>query len=362
MVFGPGNQPERTPEMKRFFICVAFSTLVLVSPAPADPAPGLIERQINAQHHGREMGMVIWYPAAARPTERFAENAVFEGGEVIRDAPPLPGKYPVVLMSHGMGGTYMSLNWLASGLSAKGAIVISVNHPNGWFRDRQMDKMFDHWTRVQDLQAALDSVVSDKVFANAVDPDRIYATGFSFGGWTALSLGGATANPSGVIDYCEAARSRSHNCMDLKHFGIDPAKLNPAKWTASYKDPRIKAVVSLDPGLTWKLDASNVRDIDQTKLLIIGLGNETERHYATDTTVKGSGFDALVPNARIEVISPSTHFTAMPLCTPKGAAILAEEKDDPVCTDPAGTNRKAVHERIIALMAEHFGLGQASTH
>jgi hypothetical protein len=58
---------------------------------------------------------------------------------------------------------------------------------------------------------------------------------------------------------------------------------------------------------------------------------------------------------RIEVISPSTHFTAM------GVAILEAEMDDPVCTDPAGTDRKAVHERIIGLVAEHFGLRKLTT-
>ena len=98
-----------------------------------------------------------------------------------------------------MGGTYLSLNWLASGLAEKGAIVISVNHPNGWFKDRQVDKMFNHWTRVQDLEIALDDVLADPALKDIVDTDRIYAAGFSFGGWTALSIGGATASPTGSL-------------------------------------------------------------------------------------------------------------------------------------------------------------------
>lgn len=342
--------------MKRLLFSFALVTTVFTSSAFADQTPGLTERQVLAPHHGRKMNMAVWYPATSGQIERFGENPVFQGGDVLRNAPPSPGKHPIVLLSHGMGGSYLSLNWLASGLVAKGAIVISVNHPNGWFRDRQMDKMFDHWTRVQDLQVALDMVLADSAFSATVDPDRIYATGFSFGGWTALSIGGVTADPLGSMAYCEAAGPRSHNCTDLKFHGVDPAKLDPARWSASYKDVRIKAVVSLDPGLTWKLDKDDVRDIDQSNLMVIGLGNETERHYATDTTIHGSGFDALVPNARIEVISPSTHFTAMPICTAKGVAILEAEKDDPVCTDPVGTDRKAVHDRIISLMAEHFNL------
>jgi predicted dienelactone hydrolase len=334
-----------------------LTTALAFSPqALAAEAPGLMELQINAPHHGRAMPVAIWYPATGGTTERFAGNPVFEGGDVRRGATPLPGKHPVVLLSHGMGGSYLSLNWLATGLAQKGAVVVAVNHPNGWFKDRDRVKMFDHWTRVQDLQAALDYVLADKGLSAIVDPDHINAAGFSFGGWTVLSIAGATADITGSVAYCNDAGQRSHNCMDLKHFGYDPAKANPEKWTASWKDARIKSVVSIDPGLTWKMKPENVSGLDQSKLMVIGLGNSSERHYATDTTADGSHFDSLVPNAHIEVISPATHFTAMPLCTPNGAAILEEEKDDPVCTDPTGTDRKAVHERIIALTAAHFGL------
>jgi predicted dienelactone hydrolase len=344
--------------MKRIILSLqlALAVAAVASQAKADTFPGLIEKKIEAPHHGRQMDMAVWYPTTANAPSLFADNAVFQGGQINRDATLSAGKRPIVLLSHGMGGTYLSLNWLASGLAAKGAIVVSVNHPNGWFGDRQVDKMFDHWTRVQDLQAALDYILADKAFAEVIDPERIYAAGFSFGGWTALSIGGVTANPLGNIAYCEAAGARSHNCTDLKHFGIDPARMNAEKWSASYKDPRVKAVVAIDPGLTWKLSAQNVRDLDQSKLMVIGLGSETERHYATDTTTHGSGFDALVPWAKIEVLSPATHFTAMPLCKPAGAAILEEEKDDPVCTDPAGTDRKSAHGKIIDLIAAHFHL------
>jgi predicted dienelactone hydrolase len=331
-------------------------TLIFASQALAAEAPGLMERNIDAPHHGRTMPLAVWYAANEGATEIFAENAVFQGGEVRRDAKPSPGKHPLVLLSHGMGGSYLSLNWLASGLAEKGAIVVSVNHPNGWFRDRDPKTMFNHWTRAQDMRVALDYVLADKTLASVVDTDRIYATGFSFGGWTALSIGGATADLNGSKTYCKAAGERSHNCTDLEHFGFDPAATDSARWSASYKDARVKAIVAVEPGLTWSMSEEDVRDLDQSKLLVIGLGEGADRMYATDTTAKGSGFDTLVPKASIEVIAPATHFTAMPICKPAGADILAEEKDDPVCTDPSGTDRKAVHEKIIALTAEHFGM------
>ena len=331
--------------------CFTFASQAL-----AGEAPGLVEREIDAPHHGHAMQIAVWYPATEGVPEIFADNPIFQGGEVRRKALPSPGKHPVVLLSHGMGGTYLSLNWLASGLAGKGAIVVSVNHPNGWFRDRDPKKMFNHWTRAQDMETVLNFVLADKTLADVVDTDRIYAAGFSFGGWTALSLGGATTDLKGNTAYCKAAGERSHNCTDLEHFGFDPASTNPVRWSASYKDKRVKAVVAIEPGLTWSMHEENIRDLDQGKLLVIGLGKGLDRMYPTDTSARGSGFELLVPKAHVEVIAPASHFTAMPLCKPAGAAILAEEKDDPICTDPTGTDRRMVHDKIIALTAQHFGL------
>ncbi|MFN0193608.1 MAG: alpha/beta hydrolase family protein [Aestuariivirga sp.] len=340
--------------MKRFLFALAM--LMPVSTVFAAEPPGLLLRKVNAPHHGRNMDMAVWYPGEGGTQTTFAENPIFVGDLVRQDAKPLPGKHPVIVLSHGMGGGYLSMNWLATRLAARGAVVVAVNHPNGWFKDRDPKKMFDHWTRVQDLQVALDSVLADKALAAVVDPSRIYMAGFSFGGWTALSIAGVTADPEGSVAYCSAAGERSHNCMDLKTFGIDPAKGDTASWTASYKDARIKAVVAIDPGLTWKLGTEDVRDVEQDKLLIIGLGTGPDRHYATDTTPLGSNFEALVPDAKVEVLAPATHFTAMPVCKAEGEAFLAAEKDDPVCTDPAGGNRKAMHDKMVALIAQHFGL------
>jgi predicted dienelactone hydrolase len=341
--------------MKRFVLTIQ---LLLSTSAFAQEAPGLMTRDIAAPHHNSKMQMAIWYPATAGTLERFAENPVFVGGDVRRNAAIASGKHPVVLMSHGMSGTYLSLNWLATGLAQKGAIVVSVNHPNGWFGDRKPDKMFDHWTRVQDLQVALDAILGDKTLAANIDPARIYATGFSFGGWTTLSLAGVTSQPEGNFDFCnrDGSSERFSPCTDLKNYGFNPTKTDRAKWSASYKDSRIASFVAIEPGLTWSLDADDVKALDQSKMLIIELGAGNDRHFATDTSSSGSNFESLVPNVQVEVIAPATHFTAMPVCSTNGVKILADEKDDPVCTDPAGTDRKAVHEKIIALAAEHFGL------
>ncbi|WP_170118993.1 hypothetical protein [Roseicyclus mahoneyensis] len=55
-------------------------------------------------------------------------------------------------------------------------------------------------------------------------------------------------------------------------------------------------------------------------------------------------------------LAPAFHFTATPSCQLAGAAILEADQDDPVCTDPAGTDRAAVRATIITAIANALGL------
>lgn len=316
---------------------------------------GLSELTIAAPHHDQNMEMAIMFPATGRHQTMFAENAVFYGTPVFKDADPVPGQYPVVVLSHGWGGNYARMAWLSAGLVSRGAIVVAVNHPNSTTFDTDFDTAFNHWTRAQDMSVALDHVLQDPIFASMIDASRIYATGFSYGGWTALSLAGVQGSRTGFLEYCQAAGAASQFCAELAAEGVDIAAIDQDKYDASYKDPRINSVAAIDPGLTWDLAPEDVQYVT-VPLLLIGLGEGADRLMATDTSAAGSGFEALVPHASVRTIAPAMHFTALGLCKPAAEAILKEEQDDAVCTDPVGTDRAQVTATIVDALSDHFEL------
>jgi predicted dienelactone hydrolase len=339
--------------MKRLLLALALLLPVNSTMASADTGLNLFS--IPAPHHGRDIDMAILYPSEGGTSRPLGENGVFYGVPVHDYAKLVPGTYPVILMSHGWGGNFMRMGWLSAGLVAKGAIVVAVNHPNSTTGDTNNTSALNHWTRAQDLRAALDHVLQDPQFAASIDSTRIYATGFSYGGWTALSLGGLTGQRDGLDKFCHDGTKVSSHCEDILKAGIDISRLDGTKWQASYKDTRIAAVAAIDPALTMGLSETDVKQLD-VPVLLIGLGEGESRLLATDTSARGSNFEALFPEAKVEHIVPATHFTALGLCKPEGEAILKEEKDDPVCSDPAGTDRKAVMKRIIDRIALHFNL------
>lgn len=337
------------------YLIAALAFMMSVPAALAADRVGMTALEVPAAHHDRPVKTLVFFPAEGGTEAVIGDNPVFFGTPVQEGAKPLPGKHPLILMSHGWGGNATRMAWLEAGLAAKGAIVVAVNHPNSTTGDIQYQSALNHWTRAEDLSVALDHVLKDAEFAGLIDPARIYAAGFSFGGWTALSMAGVRGRRAGFEAYCKSAGDGSDFCRMLTKQGVEITAIDGAKYEASYKDKRIAAAVAIEPGLTWDLTPSDVSDLD-VPVLLIGLGEGKDRLEATDTSRTGSNFEALLPAARVEVIAPANHFTALGPCKPEGAALLAEENDDPVCTDPPGTDRKAVDEKIIELIAEHFRL------
>jgi predicted dienelactone hydrolase len=332
-----------------------YAFLIAAAAAPATAETGIVIRDIAVAHHDRSMEMAVFYPGEGGDVVSLGENGVFYGTPVHENATPRSGRHPVVLLSHGWGGNFKRMSWLSSGLVESGAIVVAVNHPNSTTGELGSLDAMNHWTRAQDLSAALDAVLADPSLNAHIDPSRIYAAGFSYGGWTALSLAGLTGDRDGLERFCNDPAQAISHCEDILSAGIKIAGIDRAAWDASYKDARITAVAAIDPALTWGLGDADTAGLDVPTLLI-GLGNGDQRLHATDTSATGSNFEALYPAARVERIVPATHFTALGLCKPDGAAILADENDDPVCTDPEGTDRAAVTAKIISLVAGHFKL------
>jgi predicted dienelactone hydrolase len=339
--------------MKTFILATALA--VFSSLAYAEDMTGLTLMPVTATHHAKPIETAVWYPGSGGKSVSFGENPVFQGVAVQEGAEVTQGRYPIVLLSHGLGGNYRTLGWLGAGLAEHGAIVIAVNHPNSTTRDFDLKTGLDHRTRVQDLEAALANVSSNPAFADHIDPSRIYAAGFSYGGWTALSMGGLRGNLNAYATHCEGAGAASTHCNDINKGGVDLRTLDATRWNASYKDVRIRAVAAIDPALTWGLEKSETQDLVKD-ILLIGLGEGKDRLQATNFSASGSGFEQKIEGLKVKTIAPASHFSALLVCKPAGEAILAIEKDDPVCTDPKGTDRKSVHDTIIAEVAKHFGL------
>lgn len=315
--------------------------------------PGYDRFDLTAAHRARPVAASIWHPAAA-PTYAapigggpiFKPNLAYVGAAVAE------GRHPLVLLSHGSGGNADGLGWLSSGLAAKGAMVLAVNHPGSTSGDSSARRSTNLGARAADLSAALDMVLADPNFAPFVDQARISVVGFSLGGATALNLAGLRFDGARQAENCRA-EPKAADCVFFLRGGVDFAT-SPG-FDAEAQDSRISRAVVVDPGFGGSAVEASLSAV-RIPVAFVNLGVGADLLGAANVGPDGNDLAARLSEASLTVIAPASHFTFLGECQPGGAAMLAEERDDPICDDPAGADRGEVHRRLVEEIAKRLGL------
>lgn len=322
--------------------------------AAAGETAGYDRLTVKVEHRASPIAASIWYPVGT-PTYRgmIGDNAVFKGTPAYVGAAIAEGRFPLVVLSHGSGGNMDNLSWLSSALASRGAMVLAVNHPGSTTGDSSPRRSILLHERAADLSSALDHILADATFGPHVDQEHIVTLGFSLGGATALNLAGARMDREAYRAYCERMGDSAQDCVFFAKGGVDLTGL-PAAWEKDVRDPRIDAAIAVDPGLTYAFTPESVANLD-LPVLLINLGGE-DRWLTGDVSARGSKLTERLPHVDYAVVAPGSHFTFLALCKPEGAALLEAEQDDPVCNDPAGTDRAKAHTEIAGHAARFLGL------
>ena len=137
----------------------------------------------------RVLTTVVWYPAA-----RGTGTAETFG---LRDADVRPGRYPLVVFSHGTCGRPTEASYLTMALAARGFVVAAPPHPGNTADDFPgclVGPLFvdSFLNRVPDVRFVIDSMLAEATsgssrFSGRLRSDAIAVTGLSFGGFTTLS-------------------------------------------------------------------------------------------------------------------------------------------------------------------------------
>lgn len=265
-------------------------------------------------------------------------------------------QYPLLLLSHGTGGTAASLDWMAAALAAHGYIVAGVNHPgNTALEPLTREGFMLWWERATDMSEVLDGVLADPVLGAHVDRTRIGAVGFSLGGYTVLELAGARTDFLAFMAFCgspsadaichppEMARAQINPAADTTRTPQTEASL--ARSGASYRDARIKAVFAMAPALGMAMDATSLGNIAIPVSLMAGDADVT---VPIDTNIRRVA--KLLPKADLLLVPGASHYTFMDTCLPGGAAQVPL-----LCNDNPGVDRDAVHARAVRRALDFFG-------
>lgn len=336
------------------FIAFAAISLFSTASASAQELAGYDKMSFQPAHRSEKVAASIWYPAAAKTYKTMlGDDAVFYGTPVYVGPAVTPGKHPLVVVSHGSGGNMHNLGWFSSALALRGAIVLAMNHPGSTSGDSSPRRSILAQDRASDLSAGLSTLLADPTFGPLIDTSRITALGFSLGGATVLESAGARFDRKAYAAYCSQFGEAATDCSFFAKGGVDLNNIS-AETEADRKDTRFTSIIAIDPGFTRAFQEKSLERIT-APVLFISLGAKAS-FPAVDLTERGSNLPARVAGSQHEVIEGAHHFAFLALCKPDAKAILAAEGEDPICDDPAGTDRGSVHATIVQRVAAFIGL------
>jgi predicted dienelactone hydrolase len=307
--------------------------------------------------HRPQVRVTVWYPAAAgAPEERIDIGApgapLFRVGAVAQGAPFADAQpRPVILFSHGFGGTARMMGWFGLALARHGYVVIAVDHPGNNGLDRMtVPGAIMTWDRAQDLQAALDAAKADPALAPHLDLGRLGVAGFSAGGYTALVSIGAKAEPARLFAFCKdhpadgvcAPQKEFAVTMDKAQHALTTAQLAPeaARAGDDHRIPGVRAAFAIAPALVQSLSPEGLARLSVPVAIILGDADEV-----APPPTNGLVAAQAIPGAELQVLPGVGHYDFIGACTPAGVASV------PICK--AKVDQEQTHAAAIR-MAEAF--------
>jgi predicted dienelactone hydrolase len=318
----------------------------------------------GAQTHA--LTTTIWYPADASANEQpqwlgNPQAPFAKLGMAARDAnfAHTPERFPLIVLSHGTGGSALMMAWMGTELAAQGYIAAAVNHPGNNATEPYTTQGFLlWWERAKDLSNVIDQMLIDKTFGSRIDAKRIGAAGFSLGGYTMIEIAGGITQPSLYRDFCKSPNADGI-CLSPPEFpdlvekfakAEELGKADPETQASlrrasdSYRDLRVRAVFAIAPALGPAFRPDSLEKIKIPVAIVAG---------TADSNVpirSGAQFFAKhIPGSKLTLLPGVPHYTFLATCMDQG------KKSSPtLCVDDARVDREAVHAKTVQMAVEFF--------
>jgi len=246
------------------FACLTVAILLIAPDAqagrwrfqsPADPGSYAVGHSVfevvDPAREGRTLPVDVWYPvdpenAVGEPS--FYDFHLFGTGVLssvsFDDADPSATiGFPLVVYSHGGGGTSIEASTLMESLASHGFVAAAPSHVGGNSDGGGLPDEVMRRYRPLDVSLVIDRLLSrnrdplDPLYLH-INPKRIGVAGWSFGGWTAMHMVSGRSEPSAGPD-------------------VPP-------------DPRVRAIAGVAPGTNIESTAEELTAIGVPQFLMAG--------------------------------------------------------------------------------------------
>lgn len=255
---------------------------------------------------------------------------------------------PLIIISHGTGGSSDGHVDTAQALANAGFVVAALTHPGDNYRDNSYVGLGKNLSsRPPHVSRVIDYMLTTWPTHQPIDPARIGVFGFSAGGFTALALAGGRPNFDLTAEHCRS-KPDAWDCNYLRENG---APKTSAPFPADVADIRIKAAVVAAPAVGYAFEPNGLANVHIPIQLWSG---------QNDTIVDDSGevVRRLLPTPpEYHFVAKATHFSFMQPCDWKLRSIITVMHwfgTPDICTESEGFDRFRFHDEFNRSVVQFF--------
>jgi predicted dienelactone hydrolase len=315
--------------MCRHWLIGLLAAVIMSAPAAA---AGLKFFTVPADTSGPAITVAVWYPSAEKPfpvtfapfTALAAQESNIEGRGL-----------PLVVLSHGRGGSFVMHHDTSEHLADAGFVVASLDHPGDTTLDKSL--YYDlsiYRQRPLDVKRVIDYLIGASPLATTIDPNRIGIYGFSRGGYTALVAIGADPDFALGLPLCAGRTDKVCDQIRAQEYPKEPLT----------HDRRIRAAVIADPLSTF-FTAEGLAGITVPVQL---WGSEKGGDGVEPKTVEAVNTALKAPHTFMKV-EHAQHFSFLTVCP-----LECVEKLPVICKEPFGLDRAQFHEQFNDALTKFF--------
>ena len=258
--------------------------------------------------------------------------------------------FRLIMFSHGTGGNRLACQWFCEGLAKKGFLIAAVDHYGNTYTNPIPKEFVTVWQRPLDISFVLSQILIEKEFAGKIDESKIYAAGFSLGGYTSITLAGANIDLDNFIRFIHTPQGfKEANIPEMPGlinlFEQDSIKLS-FKRAPNLKDNRIKAIFVMAPALGQGFSSKDQMKDVNIPIFIVGVQSDS----IAPITTNASHYKKLLPKAEWYLIKGKA-----------GHYVFLNEGNEEMkqaaptfFKDPDDVDRYKIHQQIINKAASFF--------
>ncbi len=227
------------------------------------------------------------------------------------------GKFPLVVISHGGGGSHLLYRTVAQHLAKNGYIVAMPEHYGNNRNDNSLEGQNRNLTlRTRHIRLVIDALFSGPELMGYIDSRQVFMVGYSMGGCTALAIAGAVP------------WSMEREQIEVTH------------------DERVKALVLFAPAATWFQHPDSFNHV-KLPMLVFSAEHDTLTPYWQADLIKQN-----IKNPALVTVKTVKNAGHLSFLAPFPESM--RNKNFPPSQDPDGFDREAFHETLKAEILDFF--------